>query len=163
MTNQPNLNIPAEHLPWAVAGAWRPCTNIHCHNGTVDILDVRGTRLEDCPECGGSGRIYAVPDTVRVPCPHSKYLSPEFCWPCLPLCGECGGPGWTPSTDLAVWIDAALSFGKWGVIFTPPKYDELLPGDWIVSRTQNHVEDIQRALAQALVAEGRTLGEVANA
>ena len=54
-------------LPTKLCSWQRMCPNVHCHNGTLDILDIRGTRLEDCAECKGTGLVYVL-NGVRVPC-----------------------------------------------------------------------------------------------
>ena len=51
-----------------------------------------------CPKCNGTGKVYLFDDGVRVSCAdgtHSTYDEKEL-----------GCPGWTASTDLAVWEQA---------------------------------------------------------
>ena len=143
--NQPDLSaIPAKHLPRVVAGAWRPCEEEY------------GIHTETC-WCKGTGRIYALPETVRLTkhnqqCPGydwgqpgvdeaRKHLPNSICL------------GYQLSTDLTVWIRVALQY---------------------VSGVGAHLNDkavaegralevVLRALAQALVAENWNLGEVPDA
>ena len=153
--------IPAEHLPWMLAGAWKECDAL----GGCTYREDGGR----CSCCNSTNHIYALPNTVWVSCPAEYHNAPGkrdgpgpfYCFFAdgVPV-PSCYGCGYTPSTDLAVWIDAALSLGTHAVIFTPPQYDGLLPVAWIVSKTQNHLEDIQRALASLLQVKGYTLGEV---
>lgn len=57
MTNQADPNIPAEQLPWAVAGAWKPCPN---EGRKLSLSEIN--KNGDCALCHGTGRIYTLPD-----------------------------------------------------------------------------------------------------
>ena len=150
MTNQPDL-IPTEHLPYAVAGAWKDCPCFEGHR------------------CGGTGRIYALPDTVRLLCDcHKSAVNTWY----SKLKHSPGCPGYEPSTDLAVW--ESVVFQVWpdaliekqvDVTWLTPVYEKTnrrfgpggFKGDGV------GLEALLSALAQALVAGGYTLLEVANA
>lgn len=111
--------VSIEHLPWAVAGAWKPCPCIQgspcspsctCHarllSGGCRVCHGYGS-LEQ-RRGGVAGRIYALPETVRPACGHTPSQAPAEWWAEFkewhtPIC-----PGWTPSEDLAVLWDAAI-------------------------------------------------------
>ena len=167
MTNQPDIStIPAEHLPWMVAGAWKLC--YRCGgDGFLRMTE------PPCSVCSGTGRIYALPETVRVPCRQVHNLIEvtynqrnASSYARNATCTEKGCPGFQPSTDLAVWIDA-LDKARWAWRTAWNHHWEIWHSDGPVHKFFDHEEgathllSLQRALAQALVAEGRTLGEVA--
>lgn len=55
--------------------------------------------FQDTPHraCNGTGKVYLFGDSVRVPCPWELYHTHER--------AKCSG--WTASTDLAMWLEAA--------------------------------------------------------
>ena len=150
-----------------IAGATSPCP------AKVPVRQARsGGRgnsrdyhIKDCQVCKGTGRIYALPDVVRVPCPWSKWGSGETT-PLNISCHKqglcpCHGLGWVPSDRLEDWLQAASSYHP--VIF--PHYKEgwccdLVQTDVDVQEETTPLGALVKALAQALAADGATLMEV---
>ena len=137
--------IPAEALLWKVAGAWKGFPS--------------GTNVST-----GPGRIYALPETVRILCTHSLHGDKHNNASCL---------GYEPSTDLAVWLAATWGFeyhiDSWfsdGLLLEMDD-EAVIAGrgsnKWIHGEGSAPLEQLLRALAQALVAEGLTLGEAPDA
>ena len=136
------------------AGAWRLCSyqviiegiELVCINGLVSM---NGQMHSPHDVCNGTGRIYALPDTVRVPCPFGHTAKDA-------LCGNCASRRWTASTDYLTWRDAAKTLwtikiiSAWMILYTE-----------VGSPTNRVAGDdlpaLQSAIAQALVADGWTL------
>lgn len=59
-----------------------------------------------CSRCHGTGKVFVLPDSVRVPC---------SCSACYALghavCGCCGGRRWTASLDFVQWCWALAKVG----------------------------------------------------
>lgn len=76
--------------------------------------DCRSIPNIGCSTCHSTGFVYVLDDSVRVPCDinshaviyqkHSGKILGRM------LCLAAGCPGWTPSTDLAVWWKAVPSW-----------------------------------------------------
>lgn len=165
--------VPAEHLPWAVAGAWKPCPCIQgppcrsscsCHapglSGGCDVCHGYGNSEQR--QGGVAGRISALPDTVRVLCDSQTILDDmnrkrHFHYG---VGWYDGCPGWTPSTDLAVW-EYAL-FQLFPRILIVKEFDHIrltnLGGNTVIAVGRGAAV-LQHALVQALVADGWTLGQ----
>ena len=162
-------SIKARHLPWAVAGAWKSCPEYPFTADRIQgerLTPEEAERLDNsCERCKGTGCIYALPDTVRIVGCH---ITPGG----LSFCEEAGCPGWTPSRDLAVWLNIGARTGK---------VADVAVNLWTlgIARSEGQrfraaclgkigtgfeaIEAVLRAIAQALVAENWNLGEAPDA
>lgn len=66
--------------------------------------------------CSGTGKVFILPDSVRVPCQAcryeaSEYLPAEWIAEAKRNCNTCGGRGWTVSLDRRVWEPAFVPLG----------------------------------------------------
>ena len=167
MTQAVDLGVQA-------AGAWKRCPAIieAIYSGDYDgitSLELRTSHSRECTQKCVLGRIYGLPDTVKVPCNPVEVVfgggsisrSVETGNPCP----ECGGRGWTASTDLAVWEEAIFSVWTYSHISKRHGLVILLPDCINNMRRPKYagsgqpLEALQSAIAQALVADGWTLGE----
>ena len=149
-----------------VAGTWKPCDRCRGSGlleGYANGPEKGVTGTSKCGVCKGTSRISALP-VVRVPCgcDHGDY--------CLKNkdgnCRGCAGRGWTPSTDLAVWIEALEAafpdshvehrHGLWYILLSC--VPEPITSDWH-SKPWYGAPLFMDALSQALVAGGGTLHE----
>ena len=108
---------------------------------------------------------FILSDSVRVPCeqllsvpgfhddPELNGLATLGYIPC------CAGRGWTPSTDLAVWVKAADTYGVSAVYFFFGEKPGVQLGVSNKFVEGEGLPALQSALAQTLVAEGWRLGE----
>lgn len=135
-------------LGYQVAGAWKDCP----HGG-----DNQAAGWWDCPVCQGTGHIYALPDSVRAPCDCGchGWAGQGDNGPLNPACQGSKCPGWTPSTDLAVWAKAAypiMEISK-GYLGHSKLFEE-----YALACAKGDLETVQCVLAQVLVRGGWTLG-----
>ncbi len=93
------------------AGAWKPDNFCSGTGYTREPLTGEGQGGADldakyiCSMCKGTGRIYALPDSVRVSCVAIACINGHIAggWPH----SVCHGLGYTPSDRLEVWLEAA--------------------------------------------------------
>lgn len=163
MSNIATMTLEA--LLAAVAGAETDCVCWH-------VIDLNRGRSEtirkapdlDCQKCKGTGRVNALPVTVRESCSQcfgKGYVRDKqgLCYPCAYCGGARGefgfdsvgdasrGRGWNPSRDLAVWIRASLPIVSGvGALLT----------DEVVAAGQE-IEVLVHTLAHALEAQGAKL------
>ncbi len=100
----------------------------HCKQGrrkrvlgggrTVEEATTALGQWVECSICKGTGQVYLLPNTVRVPCPgdysisqwtvltqpsHGNLSKGEYIKSC-----NCHGLGWTPPESLAVWLETLV-------------------------------------------------------
>ena len=146
------------------AGAWRPCP----------ILSEHGAEYHTVVGCSikcTAGRIYALPDAMRVPCDHchgsgNAPYGTELghCHaPAIP-CLSCKRLGWTPSEDLVVVARAAWPVMK-KLLETETEGLRWVE-NWKLFDTyktacaKGDMDGVWSALVQVLEAEGWNMGEV---
>ena len=143
---------------WACAGAWKPCDLDGYHGGP---LWPDSPPSQDCPDCHGTGRVYVLPDSVRVPCRQIHNLRTERSIRTA-TCAEVACLGWTPAESLETWLKNPLA-GWLLFVGSDSTAHVLLRGGllvWAESEQGEPLEALLSALRQALVAQGATLGQV---
>ena len=168
------------------AFAWRECPD--CQDSGLPEEQHRGVQYNECPTCKGTGKQYALPDSVRGGClcgtpdggacvacydknrTENRLLNgeatgrgPRYSYE-VPWdhsdCGPCDGRGSVPTTDAWAWLEAVKGFHC-----TIAHID----GKWRVGMATDEYRWVYNislevaffeALAKALVAQGYTLLEV---
>ena len=87
----------------------------NCSNGLWPGWVLKSARtprtgdFRECPICNGTGQVYLLPDTVRVPC-RAMIHDGQRCentYENTKGCQLCHGLGWTPTTDGWKWWQVA--------------------------------------------------------
>lgn len=173
VTGVVSLEIPTQPIeaPLAarLARAKKPCDFLAISNvdGTpMEVVCVGGKLMVNGQlggahdVCQGTGLVYVLPDIVRIPCPHAKYLANDsrWCWPCKVSCSQgCNSLGYIPSASLEDWLEALWSIG-YIVSYWSKDLINIQQVNGIIYiinwRLGKSLEALQRALAAALEEEG---------
>mgnify|MGYP001575296425 CR=1 FL=1 len=144
-----------EQLRWELTGATKPCQACHWAEGY--FVAQEGSI---CKSCSGTGKVFVLPDAVRVPC---NAVAKGYRHLHRHPCDECYGLNYMPSTDLAVWLKALFTL-EWhvtdwfddsiGLQHDDPQADLTALGEG------EPEEALLGALKQVLKYQGYTMGEV---